>query len=95
MKIRYNYLKLYLYLLGYTSNNKYIYRIKEISEYLFLSYFLFNLARIKLKDKLVINYLLFLLLLNTSSRIEASIAYLSKINIYIRKYYLTYKLENN
>ncbi|PQE21168.1 hypothetical protein CJF31_00010788 [Rutstroemia sp. NJR-2017a BVV2] len=95
LKIRYNYLKLYLYLLGYISNNKYIYRTKKISKYLLLNYFLFNLVWIKLKDKLIINYLLFLLLFNISFRIETNIVYLNKINIYIRKYYLTYKLENN
>ncbi|PQE23889.1 hypothetical protein CJF30_00008887 [Rutstroemia sp. NJR-2017a BBW] len=95
LKIRYSYLKLYLYLLEYISNNKYIYKVKEISKYLFISYSLFNLVRNKLKDKLIINYLLFLLLLNINSEIEVSIAYLNKINIYIRKYYLIYKLVNN
>ncbi|PQE26632.1 hypothetical protein CJF31_00010613 [Rutstroemia sp. NJR-2017a BVV2] len=95
MKIRYNYLKSYLYLLEYTSNNKYICGVKKISKYLFLSCSLFSLARIKLKDKLVINYLLFLFLLNIGSGIEASIVYLSKINIYTRKYHLVYKLEDN
>ncbi|PQE21151.1 hypothetical protein CJF31_00010790 [Rutstroemia sp. NJR-2017a BVV2] len=69
-------------------------KIKEISKYLFLNYSLFSLARIKLKGKLVINYLLFLLLLNTSFGIKASIIYLNKINIYTRKYYLIYKLED-
>ncbi|PQE07175.1 hypothetical protein CJF31_00004850 [Rutstroemia sp. NJR-2017a BVV2] len=94
-KIRYSYLKLYLYLLRYTSNNKYICRTKETSKYLFLNYSFFSLVWIKLKDKLIINYLLFLLLLNTSSRIETSINYLNKTNIYTRKYYLVYKLEDN
>ncbi|PQE22787.1 hypothetical protein CJF31_00001762 [Rutstroemia sp. NJR-2017a BVV2] len=95
MKIRYSYLKLYLYLLKYTSNNKYICRAKETSKYLLLSYSLFSLARTKLKDKLVINYLSLSLPLNTNSGIEASISYLNKINICTRKYYLTYKLEDN
>ncbi|PQE24589.1 hypothetical protein CJF32_00007617 [Rutstroemia sp. NJR-2017a WRK4] len=83
MKIRYSYLKSYLYLLEYTSINKYIYRTKETPKYLLLNYSHFSLARNKLKDKLVINYLLLLFLLNTISGIEASIAYLSKIKICI------------
>jgi hypothetical protein len=93
LKIRYGYLKSYLYLLGYTSNNKCIYRAKETPEYLFISCFLFNLAWNKLKDKLAINYLLLLFLLDISPGIEASIAYLSEINICIRKYYLACELE--
>ncbi|PQE10978.1 hypothetical protein CJF31_00000695 [Rutstroemia sp. NJR-2017a BVV2] len=92
LKIRYSYLKLYLYLLGYTNTNKYICRAKEISEYLLLSYSHFSLARSKLKDKLAINYLLFLFLLNIISRIEASITYLSKIKICTRKYHLAREL---
>ncbi|PQE10973.1 hypothetical protein CJF31_00000688 [Rutstroemia sp. NJR-2017a BVV2] len=64
----------------------------KTSEYLLLSYSHFNLARSKLKDKLVTNYLLFLLLLNTISGIEASIAYLSKTKICTRKYYLAREL---
>ncbi|PQE19789.1 hypothetical protein CJF31_00011352 [Rutstroemia sp. NJR-2017a BVV2] len=95
LKIRYRYLKLYLYLLEYISNNKYICRTKEILEYLLLNYFLFNLARNKLKDKLVINYLIFLFLLDINSGIKVSIIYLNKINIYTRKYYLVYKLKDN
>ncbi|PQE10974.1 hypothetical protein CJF31_00000692 [Rutstroemia sp. NJR-2017a BVV2] len=85
LKIRYSYLKLYLYLLGYTSTNKYICEAKEISKYLLLSYSYFSLVRNKLKDKLATNYLLFLLLLNITSGIEASIAYLSETKIYTRK----------
>ncbi|PQE26660.1 Ribonuclease H-like domain protein [Rutstroemia sp. NJR-2017a WRK4] len=81
MKIKYSYLKSYLYLLGYTNINKYICGAKEISEYLLLSCSQFSLARIKLKDKLAINYLLFLLLLDTIPGIEASIAYLSETKI--------------
>ncbi|PQE06917.1 Ribonuclease H-like domain protein [Rutstroemia sp. NJR-2017a BVV2] len=92
LKIRYSYLKSYLYLLEYTSTNKYICRVKKISKYLLLNYSYFSLARSKLKDKLVTNYLLFLLLLNTISGIEASIAYLSEIKICIRKYYLAREL---
>ena len=92
MKIRYSYLKSYLYILGYTSNNKYICGTKETSEYLFISYSQFSLARSKLKDKLTINYLLLPFLLNTSLGIEASIAYLSETNIYTRKYYLAREL---
>ncbi|PQE25574.1 hypothetical protein CJF30_00000279 [Rutstroemia sp. NJR-2017a BBW] len=83
LKIRYNYLKLYLYLLEYTNNNKYIYKVKKTSKYLFINYSLFSLVRSKLKNKLIINYLLFLLLFNTSSGIKVSIIYLNKINIYI------------
>ncbi|PQE27522.1 hypothetical protein CJF30_00007854 [Rutstroemia sp. NJR-2017a BBW] len=82
LKIRYNYLKSYLYLLEYTSNNKYICKVKETLKYLFISCSLFSLARSKLKDKLVINYLLFPLLLNTTPGIEASIVYLNEIKIY-------------
>ncbi|PQE15322.1 hypothetical protein CJF31_00010680 [Rutstroemia sp. NJR-2017a BVV2] len=92
LKIRYSYLKSYLYLLGYTNINKYIYKVKEISEYLLLSYSHFSLARSKLKDKLVTNYLLLLFLFNTTSGIEASIVYLSKTKICIRKYYLAREL---
>ncbi|PQE09226.1 hypothetical protein CJF30_00009805 [Rutstroemia sp. NJR-2017a BBW] len=92
LKIRYNYLKLYLYLLEYTNTNKYICEVKEILKYLFLNYSLFSLTWSKLRDKLIINYLLFLLLLNTISGIETSIVYLSEIKIYIRKYYLARKL---
>ncbi|PQE21167.1 hypothetical protein CJF31_00010791 [Rutstroemia sp. NJR-2017a BVV2] len=95
MKIKYSYLKLYLYLLRYISNNKYIYRTKETLKYLLLSYSFFNLIWIKLKNKLAINYLLFLFLLNINSGIEASITYLNKINIYTQKYYLARKLEDN
>ncbi|PQE26631.1 hypothetical protein CJF31_00010609 [Rutstroemia sp. NJR-2017a BVV2] len=95
LKIGYSYLKLYIYLLEYTSNNKYICRAKETPKYLILSYSLFNLARTKLKDKLATNYLLLLLLFDISSGIKTSISYLSKTNIYIRKYYLVYKLEDN
>ncbi|PQE28486.1 hypothetical protein CJF30_00008210 [Rutstroemia sp. NJR-2017a BBW] len=95
LKIKYSYLKSYLYLLRYTNNNKYICGIKETSKYLFINCYLFSLARSKLKDKLVINYLLFPLLLNTNPGIEVSIAYLSEINIYTRKYYLAYKLADN
>ncbi|PQE13306.1 hypothetical protein CJF31_00008284 [Rutstroemia sp. NJR-2017a BVV2] len=95
LKIRYSYLKLYLYLLEYTSNNKYICGAKETPEYLFLSCSLFSLARIKLKDKLATNYLLFPLLLDTTPGIEASIAYLSKIKICTRKYHLARKLVND
>ncbi|PQE07196.1 hypothetical protein CJF31_00004857 [Rutstroemia sp. NJR-2017a BVV2] len=73
-----NYLKLYLYLLRYTSTNKYIYKAKEISKYLFLNYSYFSLIRSKLKDKLTINYLLFLFLFNTISGIEISIVYLTE-----------------
>ncbi|PQE26661.1 hypothetical protein CJF32_00010998 [Rutstroemia sp. NJR-2017a WRK4] len=83
MKIRYSYLKLYLYLLEYININKYIREAKETSEYLFLSYSYFSLARNKLKDKLVINYLLFLFLLNIILGIEVNITYLNKIKIYI------------
>ncbi|PQE13106.1 hypothetical protein CJF30_00003009 [Rutstroemia sp. NJR-2017a BBW] len=95
LKIRYSYLKLYLYLLEYTSNNKYIYRTKEISKYLFINYSLFNLARSKLKNKLITNYLLLPFLFNINFRIEASIIYLNKINIYIRKYHLARELVDN
>ncbi|PQE22077.1 hypothetical protein CJF31_00010683 [Rutstroemia sp. NJR-2017a BVV2] len=95
LKIRYSYLKSYLYLLEYINNNKYIYRTKEISKYLLLNYFLFNLVPIKLKNKLATNYLLFLLLLNTNSGIEVNISHLNKIDIYIRKYYLARELEDN
>ncbi|PQE08315.1 hypothetical protein CJF31_00009572 [Rutstroemia sp. NJR-2017a BVV2] len=95
LKIRYSYLKLYLYLLGYTSNNKYICEAKKTLEYLLLSCSLFSLAQIKLKDKLAINHLLFLLLLDTNPGIEASITYLSETNIYTRKYYLARELEDN
>ncbi|PQE08885.1 hypothetical protein CJF31_00010802 [Rutstroemia sp. NJR-2017a BVV2] len=94
-KIRYSYLKSYLYLLEYISNNKYIYRAKEISKYLFLSYSFFSLIWTTLKNKLFINYLLFLLFFNISFGIEVNINYLNKINIYTRKYYLVYKLEDN
>ncbi|PQE13434.1 hypothetical protein CJF32_00005320 [Rutstroemia sp. NJR-2017a WRK4] len=83
MKIRYSYLKSYLYLLEYISINKYICGAKKISEYLLLNYSYFSLARNKLKDKLAINYLLFPLLLNTTSEIETSIVYLNKIKICI------------
>ncbi|PQE21166.1 hypothetical protein CJF31_00010793 [Rutstroemia sp. NJR-2017a BVV2] len=92
LKIRYSYLKLYLYLLGYTSTNKYICGAKETSEYLLLSCSHFSLARSKLKDKLATNYLLLLLLLDTTPGIEASIAYLSETKICIRKYHLARKL---
>jgi hypothetical protein len=83
LKIRYSYLKSYLYLLEHTSNNKYIYKAKETPKYLFISYSLFSLVWSKLKNKLATNYLSLPLLLNTSSGIEANIAYLSEINIYI------------
>ena len=82
LKIRYGYLKSYLYSLGHTSNNKCICGAKETPEYLFISCSLFSLARSKLKNKLATNYLSLPLLLNTSPGIEASIAYLSEINIY-------------
>ncbi|PQE02919.1 hypothetical protein CJF31_00002733 [Rutstroemia sp. NJR-2017a BVV2] len=95
MKIRYSYLKSYLYLLEYTSTNKYICGTKEISEYLFLNCSYFSLIRSKLKDKLVINYLLLLFLLNIISGIEASIVYLSKTKIGIQKYYLARELVEN
>ncbi|PQE03641.1 hypothetical protein CJF30_00006339 [Rutstroemia sp. NJR-2017a BBW] len=95
LKIRYSYLKLYLYLLEYTSTNKYIYRAKEILEYLLLSYSLFNLARNKLKDKLVTNYLLFLFLLDITPGIEASIAYLNETKICTWKYYLARELVDD
>ncbi|PQE13118.1 hypothetical protein CJF30_00003010 [Rutstroemia sp. NJR-2017a BBW] len=95
LKIRYSYLKLYLCLLEYISNNKYIYKIKDISKYLFINCSLFNLARSKLKNKLVTNYLLFLFLLNISFEIEVNIVYLNKINIYTRKYHLVRKLVDN
>ncbi|PQE08219.1 Ribonuclease H-like domain protein [Rutstroemia sp. NJR-2017a WRK4] len=95
LKIRYSYLKSYLYLLEYTSTNKYICGVKEIPKYLFLSCSYFSLARNKLKDKLVTNYLLLPLLLDTTSGIEASIAYLSEINICTRKYYLARELVND
>ncbi|PQE10571.1 hypothetical protein CJF31_00009340 [Rutstroemia sp. NJR-2017a BVV2] len=84
MKIKYKYIKLYLYLLRYISNNKDIYKTKNISKYLFLNYSLFNLARNKLKNKLVINYLIFLFLLNINFGIEINISYLNKIYIYIQ-----------
>ncbi|PQE21774.1 Ribonuclease H-like domain protein [Rutstroemia sp. NJR-2017a WRK4] len=92
LKIRYSYLKLYLYLLGYTNTNKYIYNAKETSEYLLLSCSQFSLARIKLKDKLTTNYLSLLFLLDTTPGIEASIAYLNKTKICTRKYYLAREL---
>ncbi|PQE16114.1 Ribonuclease H-like domain protein [Rutstroemia sp. NJR-2017a WRK4] len=95
LKIRYGYLKSYLYLLGYTSTNKYICRVKETPKYLLLSCSYFSLARNKLKDKLAINYLSLPLLLNTTSGIEASIAYLSETNIYTRKYYLARELVDD
>ncbi|PQE08901.1 Ribonuclease H-like domain protein [Rutstroemia sp. NJR-2017a BVV2] len=95
LKIRYSYLKLYLYLLGYTSNNKCIYRAKETPKHLFLSCSLFSLARIKLKDKLATNYLLLLLLLDTTPGIEASIAYLSETKICTRKYHLARELVDD
>ncbi|PQE24587.1 Ribonuclease H-like domain protein [Rutstroemia sp. NJR-2017a WRK4] len=95
LKIRYSYLKSYLYLLGYISTNKYICGVKKTSEYLLLSYSYFSLARNKLKDKLVINYLLLPLLLNTTPGIEVSIAYLSETNIYTRKYYLARELVDD
>ncbi|PQE32769.1 Ribonuclease H-like domain protein [Rutstroemia sp. NJR-2017a WRK4] len=95
LKIRYGYLKSYLYLLGYTSTNKYIYRAKEISEHLLLSYSHFSLARIKLKDKLATNYLLLPLLLDTIPGIEASIAYLNEIKICTRKYHLARELVDD
>jgi hypothetical protein len=95
LKIRYSYLKSYLYLLEYTSNNKCICGAKETSEYLFIGCSLFSLVWSKLKNKLVINYLLFPLLLDTNPGIEASIAYLSEINICTRKYYLARELVNN
>ncbi|PQE02917.1 hypothetical protein CJF31_00002732 [Rutstroemia sp. NJR-2017a BVV2] len=95
LKIRYSYLKLYLYLLGYTSNNKCIYRAKETPKYLFLSCSLFSLARIKLKDKLATNYLLLPLLLDTTPGIEASIVYLSETKICIRKYHLAQELVDD
>ncbi|PQE24588.1 hypothetical protein CJF32_00007622 [Rutstroemia sp. NJR-2017a WRK4] len=94
LKIRYSYLKSYLYLLKHTNINKYIYNTKEISEYLLLSCSQFSLARIKLKDKLAINYLLFPLLLDTTSGIETSIIYLNKTKICIRKYHLARELVN-
>ncbi|PQE14083.1 Ribonuclease H-like domain protein [Rutstroemia sp. NJR-2017a WRK4] len=95
LKIRYSYLKSYLYLLEYTSINKCICGTKEISEYLFLSCSQFSLARIKLKDKLAINYLLLLLLLDTTPGIEASIAYLSETKICTRKYHLARELVDD
>ncbi|PQE11463.1 Ribonuclease H-like domain protein [Rutstroemia sp. NJR-2017a WRK4] len=95
LKIRYSYLKSYLYLLGYTSTNKYICRAKEISEYLLLSCSYFSLARNKLKDKLATNYLSLPLLLNTTPGIEVSITYLSKTNICTRKYHLAQELVDN
>ncbi|PQE05064.1 hypothetical protein CJF30_00004847 [Rutstroemia sp. NJR-2017a BBW] len=95
LKIRYSYLKSYLYLLRYTSNNKYICRTKETFKYLFISYSLFSLARSKLKDKLAINYLLLPFLLDTTPGIEASIAYLSEIKICTRKYHLARELVDD
>ncbi|PQE07417.1 Ribonuclease H-like domain protein [Rutstroemia sp. NJR-2017a WRK4] len=95
LKIRYSYLKLYLYLLKYISNNKYICRAKETSEYLFINCSLFSLARSKLKNKLATNYLSLLFLLDTTSGIEASIAYISETKIYTRKYYLARELVDN
>ncbi|PQE20160.1 hypothetical protein CJF30_00001464 [Rutstroemia sp. NJR-2017a BBW] len=95
LKIRYSYLKSYLYLLEYTSTNKCICGAKEIPEYLLLNYSHFNLARSKLKDKLVINYLLFLILFDTTPGIEASIAYLSEIRICTRKYHLARELVDD
>jgi hypothetical protein len=95
LKIRYSYLKSYLYLLGHTSTNKYICSTKETPEHLLLSCSKFSLAWNKLKDKLAINYLSLSLLLDTTSGIEASIAYLSETKIYTRKYHLARKLGNN
>jgi hypothetical protein len=95
LKIKYGYLKSYLYLLGHTSTNKYICGAKETSEYLLLSCSKFSLARNKLKDKLATNYLLFPLLLDTTSGIEASIAYLSEIKICTRKYHLARELGDD
>ncbi|PQE07195.1 hypothetical protein CJF31_00004856 [Rutstroemia sp. NJR-2017a BVV2] len=95
LKIRYSYLKSYLYLLEHTSNNKYICGAKETLEHLFLSCSLFSLARIKLKDKLATNYLSLLLLLDTTSGIEASIAYLSETKICTRKYQLARELVDD
>ncbi|PQE26644.1 Ribonuclease H-like domain protein [Rutstroemia sp. NJR-2017a BVV2] len=92
LKIRYSYLKSYLYLLGHTSTNTYICGAKETSEHLLLSCSHFSQARSKLKDKLATNYLSLPLLLNTISGIEASIAYLSETKICIRKYHLAREL---
>ncbi|PQE26633.1 hypothetical protein CJF31_00010603 [Rutstroemia sp. NJR-2017a BVV2] len=83
LKIKYSYLKSYLYLLEYINNNKYICKAIETSKYLFLNCSLFNLVWIKLKDKLTINYLLFPLLFDANSGIETNIIYLNEINIYI------------
>jgi hypothetical protein len=95
LKIRHSYLKSYLHLLGYTSNNKCICGAKETLEYLLISCSLFSLARSKLKNKLATNYLSLPLLLNTSPGIEASIAYLSETNICTRKYHLARELVDN
>ena len=95
LKIRHGYLKSYLYLLGHTSNNKYICRAKETPEHLFISYSLFSLARSKLKDKLATNYLSLPLLLDTTPGIEASIAYLSETKICTRKYHLARELVDD
>ncbi|PQE10987.1 hypothetical protein CJF31_00000706 [Rutstroemia sp. NJR-2017a BVV2] len=95
LKIRYSYLKSYLYLLGYTSTNKCICGAKETSKHLLLNCSYFSLARNKLKDKLATNYLLLPLLLNTTLGIEASIAYLSKTKICTRKYYLARELVDD
>jgi hypothetical protein len=95
LKLRYNYLKSYLYRLGLVASNKYNYSKIETIKYLLLSCPLFKRARVKLKDNLNLNHLDLQLLLNITIGIEASISFINEIRIYTRKYYLARELEED
>jgi hypothetical protein len=95
LKLKYRYLKFYLYRLGLAASNKYNYSKIETTEYLLLNCPLFKRARVKLKDKLNSNYLDLQFLLNIITGIDTSISFINEIGIYTRKYYLARKLEED
>jgi hypothetical protein len=95
LKLRYSYLKSYLYRLGLVASNKYNYSKIETTKYLLLSYPLFKRARVKLKDNLNSNHLDLQLLLNTTTGINASISFINEIGICTRKYHLARELEED
>jgi hypothetical protein len=95
LKLKYRYLKSYLYRLDLAASNKYNYSKIETIKYLLLSYPLFKWTRIKLKDNLNSNYLDLNLLFNITIGIDASISFINEIGICTRKYYLVRELEED
>jgi hypothetical protein len=81
--------------LGLAASNKYNYSKIETTKYLLLSYPLFKLAKIKLKDNLNSNHLDLQLLFNITTRIDTSISFINEIRIYTRKYHLARELEED